>query len=37
MVWFDPANSNKYGDGGVSIIDQWIAGHAQLSGHVMIT
>ena len=31
LVWYKPSNEdlNKYGDGGVAIIDQWIAAHAK--------
>jgi hypothetical protein len=31
VVWYTPTNDNihRYGDGGVAIIDQWIASHAK--------
>ena len=31
VVWFTPSKEqlHRYGDGGVAIIDQWIAAHAK--------
>ena len=31
LVWYSPTNEelHRYGSGGVAIIDQWIASHAQ--------
>ena len=31
LVWYTPTEEDlhRYGDGGVAIIDQWIASHAQ--------
>ena len=32
LVWYTPTDDDlhRYGDGGVAIIDQWIASHAKL-------
>ena len=32
VVWFSPSDSvlNRYGDGGVAIIDQWVAAHGKI-------